>query len=108
MLLDYMLEYNDKHYHEEDFGFFTWSKEDNVLCVWDIYTKPEYRSQKYAWKLFTKINSVAKKMDCDTIEGYVDKDYKNKEKSLKVLEAAGFTHYNETEECFWLRTKVNG
>jgi len=106
MLIDYLLESDNKHYHEEEYGFFTYSQEDKILCVWDIYTKPEYRNKRYCWLLFSQIIKIAVSRGCREIEGYVDKDYSQKDRSIEVLKSAGFEYYHETEECLWYRAKV--
>jgi hypothetical protein len=101
-----MHEYDGRVYHEEEYGFFVYSQEEGVLCVWDIYTKPEYRSGKYCWLLFDRIKDIAASKGCSEIEGYVDKFYREQERSKKVLEVAGFELFNENDECYWYRAKL--
>ena len=105
MYRDYLHEYG-KEIYETYFGFYTYSKENEVLCVWDIYVQPQYRRKYFSQELFKSIVSTAIDSGCSEIEGYVDKDYREKERSISVLKAVGFKEYNETDECIWFRVSV--
>lgn len=105
MYLEYLSEYGT-NYHETEVGFFTYFFEPDVMCVQDIYVKPEFRGTGKAWELFDIIRFTAEVNSCSYIEGYVDQDYKHKERSIQVLKAAGFEYYKETEECIWFRTRL--
>lgn len=106
LIIQYLNEYGREYFENED-GFFTYSFEENVMCVWDVFIKPDRRNIGNCKKLFETTLKFAADKGCESIEGYVDKEYDHKERSILMLQALGFNYYKETEECIWFRRIVS-
>jgi GNAT superfamily N-acetyltransferase len=72
------------------FGFFTYKSQGDALVIYDLFTTADKRSKKYAWKLFERIQEVARELNKSVLIGFSDVTGKNHEMGRGAMRAAGF------------------
>jgi len=73
--------------------FILWRIVDNVLRIHDIYSEEGNGAMLEFAQIF-----VASFEDITHVEGYVDKEYSQRERSDKILRKFGMKPYHENEE----------
>jgi hypothetical protein len=75
--------YNDK-------AFITYSVEQNVLHIWELFVRKQYRNGITLFKIIKDIQQIAKDLDCNAVMGYVEKNHHTPEKVIKLLKLLDF------------------
>lgn len=102
-LANYKMEREGIEIIEEEYGGFTYRiQDDGDLLIPDFYIAPEYRDQKYAWRLLETILQIAKQHQCPNVIGMVAIKDKHIERSLQMLWKAGFIIYGADMHLIYL------
>lgn len=100
MLLKYLNITKGLEYLEEGKKFILYKIDKDVLDVWDVY------SEEGLEPLMKMMLKLEEKSGCYFVKGYVDKNYKYKERSEKMLEKYGMKYLRETEDYTIYMKKV--
>ena len=89
-------------YTREGNMFIVWKLAGDTLEIHDIY------SEDSPGAMLQFAQSFVASIDCKLIEGYVDKEYSERERSDKILRNFGMEPYKETEDFVYYIMEKNG
>ena len=91
---DYILERENSHYYETDYGFVTYREEDNHIYLVDMYIKPEYRKKGNGREFVKYMENIAKEWGKNLLITSASLEAKGAETSVKAILACGFKFYS--------------
>ena len=97
LVLNYLSKSKGLEFTRQGNMFILWKLSDNVLEIHDIY------SEDGPGDMLSFAENFIKDFKGKIIEGYIEKDYSEKERSKKILENFGMSFYKETEEFYYYR-----
>jgi hypothetical protein len=97
LVLSYLVKAKGLQYTREDNMFILWKLNGHILEIHDIYSK------EGPGKMLKFALDFVESIDCKIVEGYIDKDYADKDRSHDILINFGMRPYKETEEYVYYR-----
>jgi len=94
---DYILERENSHYYETDYGFVTYREEDNHIYLVDMYIKPEYRKKGNGRQFVQYVENIAKEWNKPSVITSVSLEAKGAETSTQAILFCGFKFYSVNE-----------
>lgn len=95
---DYVTERTHFEIIEKDYGFITYSIEQNICYIQDLYILPDLRQTKLASSLANEVMEIAKTKSCKHLMGTVSPKSKEPETSIKVLLAYGMKLHSSNDQ----------
>ena len=102
LVLSYLEKTKELEYTRQGDMFILWKMNDNILEIHDIY------SEEDSGKMLKFALDFVESKQFDILEGYVDRDYSNKDRSIKILENFGMSFYKKTDDYLYFRLVKNG
>lgn len=94
---EYILERENSHYYENDFGFVTYRDEGPSVYLVDMYIIPKYRKKGNCKKFVKYIENIAKEWGKSQIITSISLDGMGVEDSLQAILCCGFKLVNVDE-----------
>lgn len=73
-----------------DIGFVAYKLEGDAIIITDLYTTPEARGKKQAWKFHNALVQLGRGYGKRVLIGFSEKAGKNHELGLRAMKGAGF------------------
>ncbi len=103
----YIKERENLDCYEDEYGFFTYKKEDGVFLVSDLFVLPEYRNKGIGEKYAKKIDDFAKEHGCDIIVCTTCLDAINWEQSHKFIKSSGYHEVSLQGPMIYYKKELN-
>lgn len=94
----FLKEHSGAELFEDEKCFVTYSVNDGVFYINDIYVEPEYREPKIIAEYFNMLCSMAKGQGCSKVHGFADKMSRTPNKSRALFRLLGFSKVKSTED----------
>lgn len=106
MLSDYINERLGQTLVTSHDGFYTYTQQDKVLVIGDMYVKPASRRQGKGLGFIRKIAEKAKELGCNEVVGFVYNQANNHEDIETAAKAIGFVHVESDAQCSMFRMEL--
>lgn len=95
LVLNYLSKTRELEYTRKGNMFILWKLVGDMLEIHDIY------SEDGPGDMLEFAQSFVNNIDCKYVEGYIDKDYSQRDRSDKILRNFGMKPYKETEDYIY-------
>lgn len=94
---EYILERENSHYYENDFGFVTYKEENTSVYLMDMYIKPEFRKKGNGRQFVQYVENIAREWNKTSVITSISLEGKGIEASTQAILFCGFKFYNINE-----------
>ena len=102
----YLLERENTHLLEYDWGFATYRFEDAHVYLRDIYVVPDKRDMGLGVALMNEVAILAREAGLDIMVGSVDENDKNSERMHDVMKHLGFKEHMKVEDLTYYLKEI--